>query len=271
MQTLYEELLKAGQFLDNEPAKNAERVSNFYVLCASIREGYKGDQVQWRINFRPASVGTIDHREGADLCALLEYGIETNTPVGFSADFFDDKIVGGLPAVQGCGQNSSMLIDVAEIVNHGECVPIGVYPCVIGLQIINLCKSLRGHSVKAMSGNLRLKCVLGRTDREHVLVIGSVLSGQDKFPHQIVEGRPEILEKVADDKWNPFGNRATSDNFPDELIRGTFLLSDHFGGIRLEIPLRLNIEFVEVLLSPVELALNRIGKRHPARVAEYAV
>ncbi len=258
VQALREELLKASQFLNNEPAKNAKRVSNFYILCDSVSEGYKRNKVQWYVHFRAASVGAIDHRKRADLCALLEYGIEADIPVGLPSDFLGDEVAGRLPTVQSGGQDPSMLVDVAEIINQEEYVPLGVSPFVVGLQGIDRCNCAWGHSVEAMPRDLPLECFQRCTNREHVLVVGSVFCGQNKFPYQIVEGRSEIFEKISNDKWNPFGNRGTRNDFPDVFIPGTFPLSHHFCWVRLEIPLRLGVEFVEVLLSPVELALHGI-------------
>lgn len=121
-----------------------------------------------------------------------------------------------------------------------------------------------------MSRDLPHKCLWGCTNREHIVAVGSVFRNHNKLPYQIVEGRSEILEKIADDEWNPFGNRGVGNNLSDVFVRRTFSLSHQFGWIRSEIPVRLDMELVEVLLRPVELALNRIGKRHSPTVAEGA-
>jgi len=96
-QPLCEELIESAQFLDNETYKDAAGVPNFYVPGNSVSKGYKRDEIQWPVHFRPSSVGAVNHREGANLRALLEYGIEANVSVDSPPISSVAKSVGARP------------------------------------------------------------------------------------------------------------------------------------------------------------------------------
>ena len=132
-----EEVLKPVQLLKNKAHENPQRVSNFYVLCGSLVERYKRNQIQWHVHFRAASVGTVNHREGADFCALLEDRLETSVPVSLPIDLLGDEVAGSLRPVKTRSQDTAMLVDVAEIINYEQYVPFSVGTVMVGLQSIN--------------------------------------------------------------------------------------------------------------------------------------
>jgi hypothetical protein len=110
-----------------------------------------------------------------------------------------------------------------------------------------------------MAGELRLKSFRSCTDGEHIVVVGSVLSGKHKFPYQVIEGRPEILEKIADNQGQAKWNRKISDDLTDKFIRGTLGLSHHFCWMRFVVPRCFRLDNIEMFLCPDELPSNRIG------------
>jgi len=256
MQTLREKSLEPRQFLNDVPAKDAKSESNFHVLGGSLIERYKRNDVGWHIHFRSAPEGSINNREGSDFCALLQHGIKVETPVELSVNLLGDEVVGGLPAIHDSGQYPPMLVDIAELVHHGEHINARILPAVVRLQSLDFCNRVNGNPIQPPASELLLKRFWRRTDREHIVSGGIILRSKYKFPYQIIETGAQVLEKITHDAGNTRRDGGATNNLPDKFIRVSVFLSHHFCGILLKEPACFGSEFFEMFLCPEELPAN---------------
>ena len=175
-----EKPLKVPQTLNDVPSQNTKRESNFYVLCGSLIKRYKSNNLKWHLHFKSRALGTINNREGAEFCVTVEQGVEVQTPVHLPINFGGSEVAGGRTSAKHGHNYPSVLIDVAEIVNHGENTFARILPAAIRLQSLDLCNRINGDPIQPVPSELLVKRFWRRTDGEHVLSGGSVLRSTNK-------------------------------------------------------------------------------------------
>lgn len=251
MQSPLEESVEQRQYgVIDVPKHAAEHDSNLHVLCGSLTERYKRQQVRFHIHLYSGSERPIHDGERPDLCILVEHGSQVNLGPRLPVDLLGDNLMRGYASVQMGEQHTSVLVDVAEMVENGQHVLGRILPVLVRLQAVNLCDGVGCDSVKPMSTALRDERFWCRTDGKHIAVDGFLLRSPYKFPYQIIEGRSEVLDAVPDKHRDTSRDRFIGDDSPDVLIRATFGLSHHFCRVGFVIPTDLGFKFFQVFVSP---------------------
>jgi len=249
----YKEFLKFGdnRFV-NEMPELIEDSRDIYVLCGSLVEHYKKQRVTFHFHFFAESSGDGANR---DFCIRIA-GSESllNAMSAFSADELSSRN-------GNCGNSQQyppMLVDVAEEVYDSKGATFRPLPAVIGLQSLDLCRRFWGNPFEPLPPKLvfeRFDCV---ADRKHILVTGFIVRSKDEFPHQIVKGRPQVLESVSDDKRNGNGNGGSNCESEDNTASARLYLGHHIARFFFKIPLLLSFKRLKVFCGPDDFLLNRI-------------
>jgi len=87
---------------------------------------------------------------------------------------------------------------------------------------------------------------------------GIVLRSKYKFPYQIVERGPQVLETITNDNRQASGDWASSLEGSDILIRLALCLSHHLAWVSMEIPAHFSLEFREMRLCPEDFVPHGI-------------
>jgi len=240
----------------------SDNESNVHVLCGSLVERYKRQEMGFHIHLQSRSFGTIDDGKRPDLCLLIERGSEVDVSPCLPVDILGNQIIRRDASVEVSVQYPSVLVDVAEIINDSQHILAGVLPMTVRLQPLNLCNGIDRYAVEPPALALRDERFWCCADREHVAVAGVLIRSKYKFPYQIIEGGTQILETVPDNNRQAGRDRLVGDNLPDVLIRCTFRLSHHFCWVRFVIPSELGFELLKVLISPDDFVQDCVGNRH---------
>ena len=97
---------------------------------------------------------------------------------------------------------------------------------------------------------------------------GIVLRSKYKFPYQIVERGPQVLETITNDNRQASGDGASSLEGSDILIRLALCLSHHLAWVCMEIPAHFGLEFREMRLCPEDFVPHRIQRRHSNKLPQ---
>jgi len=264
MQSSYEELIKQWQngkmdVLQHPPHDRGD----LHTLCGSLVERYKCNDVEihWHLHF------AVDHGKRPDLCIAC-HSSQIGMNKTLTVDDLGFRSIGSNAAVQSRQGNTPVFVDVAEIIENPQDRLLEI-PTIVRLQTLNYCLSNVGNSSKsATPKSCIIKAIQGGADGEHIVFAGSVLCSKYKFPHQIVEGRPEILEEISKYQLQSHRDRNICNDSPVVLIRGTFVLTHHFCWVLLKIFPQISLERLEMFLRPDDFINDGIGNGHSESVPE---
>jgi hypothetical protein len=262
MQTSDEKFLKAREHLIVDVFQHrAHYGADMFSLCGSLIERYERQDLQLHWHLYADAKRTVDNGKRTDLCIVLNF-VEVGLEPRLSINDPTLRAIGSESTMYSGEQHPPVLVDVAKVVNDPQHRLLKI-PTVVRLQTLDECNRIWGHPKKpSLLGNCVLESLWRRTDGEHIVFVGSVLRSKHEFPHQVIEGRSEVLEEISKYHREPSGDGTFGNNPSNILIRGAFALSDYFCWVRLVILRRLGLERLEMFVSPDDFVSNGIGERH---------
>jgi len=257
LQSLNKETLEFGQNRESNIVKQAvQHEANLHIPRGSLVERYKHNDIGIHSHLKATSTGTVHNRKWPDFCILLQSG-KINVDEKLSVNDFGLNLTHAASKID--DKQPSVLVNVAEVIDNPEHGFVKVLPVVVRLQTLDFCNSICGNPVEpALLSDLIVERFQCFTHGKHIVFTGSVLRSKYKFPHQIIEGRAQVLETIADDNRQASGNGASSLEGSDVLIRIALCLSHHLAWVRLEIPTEFGLEFHKMHFSPEDFLPNRV-------------
>ena len=155
-----------------------------------------------------------------------------------------------------------MFVDVAECIEDLNGASLPFLPVVIRLQSLDLCHRIWCDPSEPTPSNLALESSLSATNGEHILIVGCLVRSEHKFPHQIIKGRPQVLNGVSENKRDGRGNGSLGVEFQDNAIRLRLFFGDHFARLVSEIPKSLPFKSLKVFLGPDDFLSYGIEGSH---------
>ncbi len=127
---------------------------------------------------------SVNDGKWPESCIAVENLHRTGAMVNPKLAILDYKVLpGNSSSHEICEQYPSVLIDVRKFIQRPEDAFVEVLPQMVGLQTLNLCNRVWGHSIKPMSPNLLFEKFNSATDREHIFFGGLAVRSKDKFPY----------------------------------------------------------------------------------------
>jgi hypothetical protein len=90
------------------------------------------------------------------------------------------------------------------------------------------------------------------------MVGGLIVRSKYKFPHQVIQGGPRVLDAITNNKGNFYWDRHSVLDSKEKFISGTVWLHHHFCWATLKISLKFNFEGLEMFCGPDDFLLNGI-------------
>jgi hypothetical protein len=226
------------------------------TLCGSLVERYKQETLTFHFHYFAST-----RRLGADgnFCAIIG---RSERAVNMMPRLGTKKLRAGGMSGKHSKQEPSVFVDVAECIEDLNGTGFPFLPVVVRLQSLDLFHRICGDSSEPMPSNLALESSLSATNGEHVLYVGCLVRSKHKFPHQIIEGRPQILNTVPEDERNGSGDGSLGVEFQDDSIRLRLFLGHHFARLACEIPKSLPFESLKVLFGPDDFLPHGIERGH---------
>jgi len=160
-----------------------------------------------------------------------------------------------------------VLVNVAELVKDEEpAAPI--IPTAIRLQSLNLYEGLLGNAFKPTPLNLAFESFFLMAYQKLVMSGGYLLRSQHQFQHEIVEGRPEILQTVSnqqrDDRrdWSCLRTQGANNCIGPHVFHS-------IAGFAVKVPRELSFEDLEMLIGPMDFESHIIKWSHSRSLAHF--
>jgi hypothetical protein len=219
-----------------------KRTADLHALSGSLIERYTSEKL-----------GIHLHLTGMEFCIVIQGGNGATHPE--LAVNFDRRNV-GLGCAQHCEGNPTVFVDVRKVINDPQDGFLPVLPQVVWLQSIDFCNRIWGNPIQTMPSDLIFESFDSATDGEHIFFSGLTVRSKYKFPYQIIEGRPQVLEAVSGNQSESGRNRGSGLKSEGGVIRVALWLHHHFARVSLKVPLQFEANSLKVLLSPEDFLSN---------------
>jgi hypothetical protein len=101
----------------------------------------------------------------------------------------------------------------------------------VRLQIFNRRSGQRRDTVQPVPPQLHFESGLHIANGKRVLVGRQITVGEDEFPNQVIERRPEIVEYIPDDERDSRRDCCGNSGFDDGSVRLAVCLTRQFSGM----------------------------------------
>jgi hypothetical protein len=207
------ELRQAG--FVNPREERGDSSHDFFTISGSILKGY----LRGNLGIRVALMNS-DKRPDLFLLFYFRGGVTS-------------------PSIQDCGRevirrnatdhykwDVPMLINVGKFVQDIKTMRSEVWQ-MEGLNLENQSTSFASYTTKTTTLECSLIPVAGRTHGE-ILFFGGLARTQNQFPHQIIQGGPEILDRVASNQRNSMRNGNVDLNIKEFVLKGRIWMQHGF-------------------------------------------
>jgi hypothetical protein len=247
-------LERRDDFISDVVYPEKQTSGNFHALCGSLIERYTSEQLSIHLHLR-----TIEQtvRERSNLCIVIKGGdcaVKPQFPVKF-----DNVHVATSAEAQHCEQYPTVLVDVRKEIQSGEDGLFPALPKVVRLQTLDLCDRIGVDTLKPVAlTHLIFEAFGGTANGEHVVFSGFVVRSAHKFPHQVIQTGPQVLNTISNNQPEAGGHGVLGFNTEYGVIRVALWISHHFARVRLEVPLKLGFKAFEMKLGPEDFLSDGI-------------
>jgi hypothetical protein len=233
---LREETLKILDETGKVDHKTFESEANFHSFYGSLVERYKRNQIALHLHL-------LGGNSSFETCIVCQCGQIVTS--GFEPTIPGHNHFSNRERTKFGEKQPSVLVDVCEFIQNGETRCAGL-PVVVRLKRFNERNGNGIDSLQAVTSLSVLKTVGCETDGEHVLFVGCVVRNKNKFPDEIIERRPQVLETIPNEKPDFFGNGEFGLNDKGGLILAAICIWHEFAWIRVKVPLNLGFNEAQV-------------------------
>lgn len=245
-------LILSEEFLEKR------QYSSGHDLCHQIHEA--GD-------LRSFEVSLVDLHERGNLGVRLFSRRQDKLPCGIAPDEISVAVsfpvaLDDLEISEGCRIEDRecdmpVLIDVYKFVENSQTAMLhsDIFE-VIRLKPLNLVYCVDIDAIKTMPLKSVFKSFRSRTDGKLISIRGMILCGQNKFPHQVIECRSQILQTIAKQERDSGWGRSLRPENESRCIKGALLLSYQCAWISLEIPSQLTEQIPRMAMRMEKLIFD---------------
>jgi hypothetical protein len=234
-----------------------QNVNNLGTFDASLVEGY----VDGRIG--------IHFHLGADspdsgFCLRLSY---IGKPDGIAVSDGSDNRISCEEWIEAGQQYPSVLVDVRQIIEGKNKIVFNPARVKVWLQTLDGCFHCVGEPIKPPAPDRLFETLRATADRKGILFTGHILRSKYKFPYQVIERRPEVLQAIPHDEGDFLGNRSIDDQPSDDNIAVRVDLGKYVARYALKIPGKFGLQSFRVLFSPTDFETTDSGDAIPGSLS----
>jgi len=257
LQSLHEKSLKfRNNFVSNFVNQESQTLRDFQSLYGPLVENQRQNRLAAHGHF----LSNMHRRPNSDLCCMIARG---NDGLNFSSVRTREFRLRGHD-VQKRQQHPPMLVDVGEVIDELEQPSLRF---VVRLQSLDLCNSIWRHPVQAMPPKFAFESTMTTANRELMFFSGYIIRSKHQSPHQIVKGRPHVLQAVSDPKRNGKRNGDVRLNPGNKAICIGLSLPHNSCRFVAKVPANIGSKDLKLSCGPSDFLLNGVERRHSSNIA----
>ena len=238
-----------------------QKAEDFKVLRWSLIEGYIRHELGVHLHI------AINNSKRTELCLSFGRGrIENGLSLSF--DNLNEIGIGGhYGSRELCDEQSSMLVDVRELMECPEMVSMDISPTVVGLKRLDKCLCAGSDTSKIAAPYCVSESLLAVTNGKCSSVGGLVAMSPYKFPYQVIETGPEVTENISEEQGDFRRDRdvqLSNGHGPQGAIsiKIALWLGHNSARLRMNVASDFPVQSVKMLACPFELCDDRLQVRH---------